>query len=71
MDWEKLGEFDEIKAGMIKGLLEENDIPVLIKQSDYAMPVIFGSGGIVEVYVPSGSLRRAKELVDEFIGEEG
>ena len=68
-DWEKLGEFDEIRAGMIRGILEERGIPVLVKQSDYAMPVIFGSAGVVELYVPGDRIREAKEIVEEIGGE--
>ncbi len=68
-EWEKLGEYDEVKASMIKSLLEENGIPVLVRQSDYAMPVIFGSAGIVTLFVPTDKYREAKELVENL--EEG
>ncbi len=68
-DWKKLGEYNEVKAGMIKGVLEENGIPVLVKQSDFAMPVIFGSAGIVSIFVPEDRYREAKEIIEDL--EEG
>ncbi len=63
-EWEKVAEVREYEAEMIKEMLEENGIPVLVRQSDYAMPVIFGSGGMVEVLVPKDFVDKAKEIIE-------
>ena len=63
--WKSLGEFKEFEANAIKSLLEKHEIPVVLKQVDYALPVIFGSGGIVEVLVPENLYEKSIEILDE------
>ncbi len=63
--WKSLGEFKEFEASAIKSLLEEHKIPVMLKQADYALPVIFGSGGVAEVLVPESLYERAIKILDE------
>ncbi len=69
--WSSLGVYDELEAKMIKNLLEENDIPVLLQQVDYALPVIFGSGGRYEIFVPESDEESALEVLKEVRGGEG
>ena len=67
--WEKITEVREYEAEVIKSVLQERSIPVLIRPLDFAIPAIFGSGGIVEVLVPKGEVENAKEILSEL--EEG
>ena len=63
--WKSLGEFKEFEASTIKSLLEENDIPVMLQQVNYALPVIFGSGGIIEVLVPESLYEKSIKILNE------
>ncbi len=67
--WEKVAEVKEYEAEVIKSVLQERNIPVLIRPVDYAIPAIFGSGGIVEVLVPKDEVENVKEILSEL--EEG
>ncbi len=63
--WEKVAEVMEYEAEVIKNALQEQSIPVLIRPVDYAIPAIFGSGGMVEILVPKDAVENAKEILSE------
>ncbi len=67
--WEKVAEVREYEAESIKSMLDREGIPVLIRPVDFAIPAIFGSGGMVEILVPKEEAENAKEIISEF--EEG
>jgi len=68
--WKSLGEYVEYEARMIESVLKEKDIPVLLQAADYALPVIMGSGGMVNIYVPEELYEKAKKAL-EGENEEG
>ncbi|GEM_PF-4250663 len=67
--WEKVAEVREYEAEIIKSALKEKSIPVLVRPVDYAIPAIFGSGGIVELLVPKDEVENVKKILSEL--EEG
>ena len=69
--WKSLGEYKEFEANAIKSLLKQHNIPVMLKQADYALPVVFGSGGIAEVLVPESLYEKAIKILDEGGTEDG
>ena len=63
--WEKIAEVMEYEAEVIKNALQEQSIPVLVRPVDFAIPAIFGSGGMVEILVPKDAVENAKEILSE------
>ena len=53
---------DLSRANIIKGMLEENSVPVMLVNKQSSSYVMFGD---IELYVPDHSKSVAKELVDK------
>ncbi len=63
--WEKVTEVMEYEAEVIKNALQEQSIPVLVRPVDFAIPAIFGSGGMVEILVPKDAVEDVKKILSE------
>ncbi|OAT85210.1 putative signal transducing protein [Desulfotomaculum copahuensis] len=73
MKWEKLCvAANEIEAGMIAGLLENEGIPVDLTYSgiNNYLKIFMGPVVAVEIRVPAGKVRGAREIVAAFTGRE-
>ena len=56
-----------MSADMIEAMLRDNDIPVLKKYRGAGLHVKIFSGNTnsgIDMYVPSGSLEKAKEIIE-------
>ncbi len=62
--WKSIGEYQETEARMIESVLRDNGIAVLLRQVDYALPVIMGSGGRMEVFVPEDLYDEALRILE-------
>lgn len=52
------------KANIIKGMLEENGVPVMLVNKQSSSYIIFGD---IELYVPDHTKDTAKELLEQGI----
>lgn len=69
MEWKKLYlAANEIEAGLIAGLLKSEDIPVDLKYSgiNNYLKIFMGPVVAVEIRVPAGKIREAKEIMAAF-----
>ncbi len=55
----------EYEAEVIKNALQGQSIPVLVRPVDFAIPAIFGSGGMVEILVPKDAVEDVKKILSE------
>jgi len=68
-NWEVVGEISgPFQAEIIRGLLEAQEIPVVLSQDGigrvYSLTI--GTAGLVQVFVPAKDFQRAKKILDDF-----
>ena len=61
------------QAEIIRGLLQAQEIPVVVSQpgAGVAIGVTFGSLGRVQILVPAGNLERARQIVEGYYSNAG